>query len=105
MLTSSCSPVSLQLFSLGHARGFGYSGCTPLRPLSLAEMAPAGTAPSPVAALESAPLFLSRVLSLVPPLSLDDSLWHHHVPIVHHPGLQTPPLPLTLHAQPTTKSH
>lgn len=49
MLTSSCSPVSLQLFSLGNARGFGYSGCTPLRPLSLAEMAPAGTTPSPVA--------------------------------------------------------
>ena len=68
-------------------------------------MAPEGTTPSPVATLAWALLFLSRALSLIPPLSLDDSLWHHHAPIVHHPGLQTPPLPFTLHAQSTTKSH
>ena len=103
--TSSCCLVSLRLFSLSSVRGFSYSGCTSLRPLSLAEMAPAGATPSPMATLESALLFLSRALSLIPPLSLDDSLWHHHAPIVHHPGLQTPPLPLTLHAQSTTKSH
>lgn len=53
--------------------------------------------------LKSALLFLFRTSFLIPPLSLDESLWHHHAPIVHHPDLlgiiPDPSLPLTLHVQ------